>query len=380
MPPEEILLVNPNTGTTPVFRSRRDAEITIGIYRRVPILRLREPEVNPWRVTFLRMFDITNDSGFFSKREDLQATGWNPNGNIFTKGSSRMLPLYEAKMAYQFDHRFGTYSGQTQSQANMGTLPRLTPQQKDDPDFVISPLYWVSEGQVLHRLARRSFSCKSALLGHRRVARSTDERSCIATLVPWGAVSYGLILSTGPTASELTLLAASFNSFIYDYLLRNSFSQASIPQATLEQVPVPPPSAFQDSPIWAGGSTVGHWVEQRVLELSYVAYDMTSFAQELGDDEPPFRWNEKRRSAIRAELDAAYFHLYSLERGEVEHVMESFDALRRREEKPQNFGEFRTKRLILERYDVMAEATRLGEPYQTVLDPPPGHGLRHPPH
>jgi len=58
--------------------------------------------------------------------------------------------------------------------------------------------------------------------------------------------------------------------------------------------------------------------------------------------------------------------------------MDSFDALRRREEKPQNLGEFRTKRLILERYDAMSEATRTGEPYQTVLDPPPGHGPRHP--
>ena len=49
-----------------------------------------------------------------------------------------------------------------------------------------------------------------------------------------------------------------------------------------------------------------------------------------------------------------------------------------REEKPQNFGEFRTKRLILERYDAMAEAMRTGVPYQTILDPPPGHGPRHP--
>ena len=57
--------------------------------------------------------------------------------------------------------------------------------------------------------------------------------------------------------------------------------------------------------------------------------------------------------------------------------MDSFDALMRREEKPQDFGEFRTKRLILERYDVMAEAIRTGVPYQTILDPPPGHGPRH---
>ena len=36
--PEEVLLLNPNTGTLPVFRSRIDAEITLGIYRRHPVL------------------------------------------------------------------------------------------------------------------------------------------------------------------------------------------------------------------------------------------------------------------------------------------------------------------------------------------------------
>ena len=53
MPPEEILLVNPNTGTTPVFRSRRDAEITIGIYKRVPVLWRDDPEENPWGLSFM---------------------------------------------------------------------------------------------------------------------------------------------------------------------------------------------------------------------------------------------------------------------------------------------------------------------------------------
>jgi hypothetical protein len=105
---------------------------------------------------------------------------------------------------------------------------------------------------------------------------------------------------------------------------------------------------------------------------------MEPFARDLGDSGPPFRWDEYRRTLTRAELDAAYFQLYGLERDEVEHVMDSFDALRRREEKPQNFGEFRTKRLILERYDAMTEAARTGVPYRTVLDPPPGHGPRHP--
>jgi hypothetical protein len=56
--------------------------------------------------------------------------------------------------------------------------------------------------------------------------------------------------------------------------------------------------------------------------------------------------------------------------------MGSFDTLRRREER--QLGEFRTRRLILERYDAMAEASRIGHAYQTIVDPPPGHGPRHP--
>lgn len=37
--------------------------------------------------------------------------------------------MYEAKMIYQFDHRFGTYERQTQAQANQGKLPELNEQE-----------------------------------------------------------------------------------------------------------------------------------------------------------------------------------------------------------------------------------------------------------
>ena len=47
--PEDFVTLNPNTGTCPVFRTHRDAEITLGIYRRVPVLvRGRDPHGNPW--------------------------------------------------------------------------------------------------------------------------------------------------------------------------------------------------------------------------------------------------------------------------------------------------------------------------------------------
>ena len=85
MPPEEILLVNPNTGTAPVFRSRRDAEITIGIYKRVPVLWRDDPEENPWGLSFLRMFDMANDSDLFRTRDQLEDDGWTLDGNVFVR-------------------------------------------------------------------------------------------------------------------------------------------------------------------------------------------------------------------------------------------------------------------------------------------------------
>jgi hypothetical protein len=62
--------------------------------------------------------------------------------------------------------------------------------------------------------------------------------------------------------------------------------------------------------------------------------------------------------------------LYGIERDDVDYIMDTFPIVRRKDE--QRFGEYRTKRLILERYDAMAAAQAGGREYETPLDPPPG--------
>ncbi|WP_239337566.1 Eco57I restriction-modification methylase domain-containing protein, partial [Frankia sp. CiP3] len=171
--PEELLLVNPNSGTTPVFRSRRDAEITIGIHRRVPVL-WRDESDNPWEISFLRMLDMANDSGLFRGEKQLLDEGWEADGNTFIRDDERMLPLFEAKMLHLYDHRYGTYEGQTRAQANQGTLPRLTVEQHDDPDTVARPRYWVAEEHIDKALGD-SWN-RGWLLGWRDIARNVDER------------------------------------------------------------------------------------------------------------------------------------------------------------------------------------------------------------
>ena len=98
----------------------------------------------------------------------------------------------------------------------------------------------------------------------------------------------------------------------------------------------------------------------------------------MADERPgaPFRWLPERREQLRAELDAAMFLLYGLDRDEVEHVMDSFFVVRKYEER--DHGEFRTKRLILETYDAMTELPRRrARSTPARLTHLPGHGPRH---
>jgi hypothetical protein len=96
---------------------------------------------------------------------------------------------------------------------------------------------------------------------------------------------------------------------------------------------------------------------------------MQSFGEDLGWNGPPYQWNAKRRELLRAELDAAFFHLYGIERDDVDYIMETFPIVRRKDEAA--YGEYRTKRLVLEIFDALAEAQRKGVPYKTILDPQP---------
>jgi hypothetical protein len=368
---QDLLLLNPNTGTCPMFETPRDAEITIGIYKRFPILWRDKPEDNPWGLLFLRMFDMASDASLFHTCEELERTGWTLSGNIFMRGNVRMLPLYEAKLVHQFDHRLACYSKRAPGSQDT-ELPRLSLDEKQDPDRVPIPRYWVAEEKVEERLADRWD--RSWLLGWRDICRSTDERTVISSAIPRSAVGdkYLLALPTG----DADLLCACWSSFILDYCARQKFAGTSLKYYLFKQLPVPPPAIFASAAPWSDDRPLEAWIRDRVLELAYTAHDMTPFAEDLGDSGPPFRWDEERRFSMRAELDAAFFHLYGIERDDVDYVMETFPIVKRKDVK--RYGVFRTKELILHVYDAMAEAARTGSSYQTILDPPPGQGPRHP--
>ena len=147
--PRDFGLLNPNTGNCPIFRTQADAELTKGIYRRVPVL-IREAaeDGNPWNLSFGTMFHMANDSHHFRTQDQLLAEGYRLDGNVFVGPHDRYLPLYEAKMLHQFDHRFSTYEGATEAQLNVGILPQPTRESKANPNYTVLPRYWIRDEVV----------------------------------------------------------------------------------------------------------------------------------------------------------------------------------------------------------------------------------------
>ena len=370
--PEDITLLNPNTGTCPAFDNRRNAEITIGVYRNANTILWREdPEDNPWDLCFMSMLHMANDSGLFRGRDTLKSEQWSPDGNAFVSNDERMLPLYEGKMPHLYDHRFATYARATQAQLNKGTLPRTSPVEKSAPDFTTQPRYWVDEGEVDKRLARRGWE-KGWLLGWRETTTAANERTTIATVIPRTAVGNKYLLAL--TRQNPALLQANLASIALDFCARQKLVGTSLSYFLIKQLPVLHPSSYEVECPWLRDHLFGEWVTVRVLELTYTAYDIESFARDYGDAGPPFCWDEERRFWLRAELDAAYFHQYGVSRDDVNYVLDSFRAFRNNDR--ERFA--RTKKAILEIYAAMSDAVHTGEPYQTILDPPPGQGRRHP--
>ena len=353
---EEIRIVGPETETAPMFRTRRDADLVIRIMRALPVLIDTTASARgPWDVQFLAMFHMAGDSSNFKRHEELQDP----------------VALYEAKYVHHFTHRLGTFEGKVAGTGDT-ELPRPSAAQLADPRYEIQPRYWVRQGLVDESLEGRTEA--NWLLGFRDIAKATDERTLISAAIP--RVGAGHTLPIVTSRRPLHGLHAIFSSFILDFVARQRIAGAHMTFTTMRQLPVPTPESLQAMAPWDMDTTIGDWLLRRTAELTATTYSMVGYLEGTAHGGPPFCWSPERRSVLRAELDAAMFVLYGLSRDDVDYVMSEFRIVRRKDETA--FGEFRTKRLVLAAYDAMAEAAATGVPFVSPLDPPPGHGPRHP--
>ncbi len=322
--PEDFALINPNTKTCPVFRSQRDAELTKRIYAKVPVL-IRDSsakeaqEENPWGIRFQTMFHMSNDSHLFQSED----------------GSDR-LPLYEAKMMHQFDHRWTSYEEEPQtnrkipdSNAEPNTKVRDAQEsEKADPHWKPKPRYWVDKKEVLARItslpsdiakawllgnanslreamgnyrdakewtflsdlfsikddAKLLHECEKCieensprwLMGWRNITNTTNERTVIASIIPRSAVGNNMplfIFDNYKSSDNILCLTGNINSLVFDFIARHKLGGTNLNFFYIKQFPVLPPSVYSKEDLL--------FIVPRVLELCYSAYDIAALAEDV---------------------------------------------------------------------------------------------------
>ena len=338
--PADFDRVNPNTGTAPVFRTRRDAEITRRIYERHPVLvdRSGGGERRTWPVRYVRQFDMTNDSQLFRTAAQLDSEGfYRVEGNRWQKGDEMYLPLYEGKMVQAFDHRAASVVVNPNN-LNRPAQPReATLAEHADTGWLPTPQFWVAASDCGWD------SGTEWVLGFKEITAPTNARTYIAALFP--TVGFGNkvpILKPQQENRNEWLLAANLNSMVFDFATRQKVQGQTLNLFIIEQLPVIAPDDYGRQ---FGTTTTRDLVRDHVLRLTYTADDMAPFARDLGFDGPPFTWDEEERRHLHARLDALYFHLYGLSRDEADYVLSTFPIVQKEDEA--EFGTYRTRNLIL---------------------------------
>ena len=348
----EFANVNPNTGTAPIFRSRRDAKLTTAIYARLPVLvdRSAGEPAKAWPVRYTTMFHMTNDSHQFRTRTELEEDegAWPTGGNRFDSPAGLWLPLYVGRMIHQFDHRAASVTVNPENLHNPALSGEIGPDQKADPAFAPVPQYWVPADAV-------SFPENLGwTIAFRDIARATDARTMIAAAVPLtglGNTAPALLPEIkADNPQDFALLLGNLGAVVLDFVVRQKAQTTHLNWYIVEQLPVVPLDSYNT--VRFGSKTAAEIVREAVLELTYTAHDMAPFATDLGYVDatgevlPPFRWEEERRLQLRAKLDALYFHLYGVtDRDDVRYVYSTFPIVEREER--EKYGAYRSRDLCL---------------------------------
>ena len=369
--PEDIALINPNSRTAPIFRSRRDLKLTKAIYSSRPVLvnRSVDPPERVWPVRYATMFHMANDSNVFLSPLALEKAGAYPVGqNVWKKGEAEFLPLYEGKMVQAFDHRASDILLADGNLFRTGQGRDLTAEEHRDPTRVPVPRYWVPAEKIIW--AAPTQWC----LAIKDVTSVTNARTIIGVAIPHVGAGHTLPVIfpapalTGETdisaqrdyAKLAVLLLANLNSVVLDYLARQKIHNNHLAWYLIEQLPFLPSAAYG---VRFGSKTAEHIVREVILELTYTAHDMAPFARDMGyvnadgSVKSPFVWDDERRASLRAKIDALYFHLYGvIDREDVRYIFSTFPIVERDEIAA--FSRYRSRDLCL----IWMSALAAGDP------------------
>lgn len=394
---DDFQRINPNTKTCPVFRTRIDAELTKQVYQRLSVLVDKPNQSNVWGLRFGTTYNMAADSGSFKSFSESEDKGLNVQGNhrIDPITGRVWSPLYEAKLFWHYNHRFASFElSKEQSSENTSVLVSKALR---DPCLFMTPRYWI-EQRTLRKDSNTNQRNLRWQIAFREITSCTNERTAVFSILPNFTIgNTATVVQVEGTAVDQVLFTANCSSLVFDYFCRQKVGGIHLNVFYFEQLPVVTQENYSEYDEL--------FVVPRVLELTYTAWDLKYFADDVWRDAgeavrelirerweynkaivhlqddleesfqrpdwvdgqegefpyPPFRWDEAHRHRVQCELDAFYAYKYGLSDEDLRYILdpqsvygddfpgETFRVLKEKEIR--RYKEYRTGRLVLEAWE-----------------------------
>ncbi len=303
--PALVRTVNPSTRTAVLFQTPRDADLVARAHERFGVLLRRDPDgavvADPWGARARTPVHLSREAG-----------------HVRTSPGPGLVPLGEAKLTGLLDPRAATWDDER-------TRPP-SPAERADPAWTPRTRWWVPESLVRARYG--DLLARGWLAGYRVVSTPRTARTLLPVALPAGAYANSLALLDAP---RLPLLLAALASLPLDYVMRCKAGGNNLSLYKVEQLPVPPPAAYDVA--WPGldGGTLGEWLLRRLAGAVRWCDGLAPLAAELGRPGRDGAREADRWDAL-ADLDAAHAHLLGWSRADLERVLGTFGMLRATEE------------------------------------------------
>jgi hypothetical protein len=252
------------------FQTQYDYAVTEKLYANTPLLSERGQYI--WNIRLNQEFNFTTDRHLLNQKQ-------------------QGIPFYEGKMIHQYDA------------------------------FYAAPHFWIGEEKLASLSTDLREQLRTYRVAHRRIARSTDERTLIAAIVPPNSaceVNATVMLIEGSEDQSLKFYAcALLNSLTLDFVLRYKVS-TTLNMFHIYTLPLPRLTA---------GNPTFDAIVPRAARLTCTRAEFADlWGAVMGSswDESSGATDPAERQRLRDELDALVAHLYGLTRDDYAHILTTF--------------------------------------------------------
>jgi len=235
-------------------------------------------------------------------------------------------------MIQMYDHRAASVIVDESNWMRQGQTDATSLVQHQNPEFFVEPRWWIDESEVQRVLGGRD---TTRLIAFKNVTSPTNERTVIASFIPYCGVVHSapvILTGNGITPQQTTCLLGNLDSLAYDFVCRQKIGGINLSYFIIEQNPTFGPAFYARPCPWEAKRTLEKWISERVLKLTCVSNEMKPLAEAARFKPLVYPWDPGERIELQAELDAAFFLLYGIERNDVEYILSTFSGIEKESE------------------------------------------------